>query len=60
MSVEDIAGRTSTAVGGVDETGALFDETAAAYRRLRIRTEELIVEMLVSNMREALRPFSRM
>jgi hypothetical protein len=60
MSMEDIAERTSTAVGGEDETGALFDETAAAYRKLRIRTEELMIEILVSNMREVLRPYSRM
>ena len=60
MSLEAVAERTSRTVGSDEDTGALFDETAGAYRRLRIRTEEVIVNLLVQNMREALRPYTRM
>ena len=59
MSVEDVADRTSSAVGSEEESGALFDETAEAYRRLRVRTEGFIQDMLVHNNREALRPYAR-
>ena len=59
MSVEDVAGRTSNSVGSSDETGALFDETAAAYRRLRIRSEGVMQDHLVHSIRESLRPYGR-
>ena len=59
MSVEDVAGRTSSVVGSDEDTGALFDETAAAFRRLRERTEALIQDLLIHNVREALRPYGR-
>ena len=59
MSLEDVADRTSSNVGTEEDTGALFDETAGAYRRLRIRTEGVIEEMLTYSVREALRPYSR-
>ena len=39
--------------------GALFDETAVAYRRLRVRSEDIITEMLTGDVREALRPYGR-
>ena len=59
MSVSDIAERTSMTVGSEKDSGGLFDETASAYRRLRIRTEEIIQEMLNYDIRESLRLYSR-
>lgn len=59
MSVEDVAERTSSTVGSEEDSGALFDETAGAYRRLRIRTEVLIQDMLIYSLRESLRPYGR-
>lgn len=59
MSVEDVADRTSSAVGSEEDNGALFDETAGAYRRLRVRTEGFIQDLLIQNSREALRPYGR-
>ncbi|KAI9829595.1 MAG: hypothetical protein M1819_006100 [Sarea resinae] len=59
MSFEDVAERTSSAVGSDSDSGALFDETAAAYKKLRVRAEGIIVDTLTYNVREALRPYSR-
>ncbi|CBF76557.1 RINT-1 family protein [Aspergillus nidulans FGSC A4] len=67
MSVADVASRTSSAINNTsgeisqDETpeGALFDETASAYRRLRQRSESIIISTLVSNVRSALKSYSR-
>ncbi|KAI9760861.1 MAG: hypothetical protein M1835_000086 [Candelina submexicana] len=59
MTVEDVAERTSSSVGSHDDSGALFDETAGAYKRLRIRSEGIIVDLLTHNNREALKPYSR-
>lgn len=59
MSVEDVAERTSNTVGSDEDSGALFDETAGAYRRLRVRTEGIIQDMLIYNLRESLRPYGR-
>lgn len=59
MSVEDVAERTSSAVGSEEDTGALFDETAGAYRRLRIRSEGIMQEMLIHSTRENLRPYGK-
>ena len=59
LSVEDVANRTSSSVGALDETGALFDETAAYYQRLRIRSEGLMQDHLVQSIRESLRPYGR-
>ncbi|KAK4549266.1 hypothetical protein LTR36_007725 [Oleoguttula mirabilis] len=61
--LQEIQQKTSSAVGD-DESereldGALFDETAAAYHRLRVRSEGIIVETLTYNIREALRPYGR-
>lgn len=65
MSVADVASRTSQAVNG-DNTaqggtpeGALFDETASAYRSLRLRSESIITSTLTSNARGALKQYSR-
>ncbi|KAL4885137.1 TIP-1 family-domain-containing protein [Aspergillus karnatakaensis] len=64
MSVADVASRTSPAVQrgqAHDETseGALFDETASAYRRLRMRSESIITSTLTNNVRSALKSYSR-
>lgn len=63
-SLQEIQSKTSAAVGqdnglASDQSGALFDETAEAYRRLRVRSEGIIVETLTYNIREALRPYTR-
>ncbi|KAI2866693.1 hypothetical protein CBS63078_5456 [Aspergillus niger] len=67
MSIADVASRTSQAVnnnhdrstGASSSEGALFDETASAYRRLRLRSESIITSTLTSNVRSALKPYSR-
>ena len=59
MSVEHIAQRTSNTVGSEEDTGALFDETAGAYRQLRMQTEDAIHNKLTANLRNALRPYGR-
>lgn len=72
MSVADVASRTSQAVadehghrssasGGhyTNPDGALFDETASAYRRLRLRSESIITSTVTSNTLSALKPYSR-
>ncbi|KAF1956460.1 RINT-1 family protein-like protein [Byssothecium circinans] len=57
MTVADVAERTSKAVGADTDGGALFDETAGWYSRLRIRSEKIITDTLNTNVREALRPY---
>ncbi|CAI7635781.1 unnamed protein product [Penicillium glandicola] len=66
MSVAEVASRTSPAVANNNSThtatssdGALFDETASAYRRLRLRSEAIITSTLSSNLLAALKPYSR-
>lgn len=61
MSIAELASRTSPAVnnsGGLD--GALFDETATAYRRLRLRSESIVASTLTANITSALKPYSRL
>ena len=58
--MDEVAGRTSNAIGTDDDSGALFDETAGWYSRLRIRSEKIIIDNLNSNVREALRPYRNM
>lgn len=60
MSVADVAERTSSAIGGDGDGGALFDETAGWYFRLRVRSEKIITDTLSNNVREALRPYRHM
>ncbi|KAF1988238.1 hypothetical protein K402DRAFT_374019 [Aulographum hederae CBS 113979] len=57
LSVEQIAAQTSSSVGTTSTEGALFDETAAAYNRLRVRSEGIIVDVLNNNVRESLRAY---
>lgn len=60
MSMEDVAERTSSTIGSQEDTGALFDETAGAYRRLRIRAEGILQDTLIHTLLQTLRPYSRM
>lgn len=61
--LQDIKQKTSAAVGDDESNGevqgGLFDETAASYQRLRVRSEAIIVETLTYNIREALRSYTR-
>lgn len=63
MSVAEVAQRTSQAVAevgqGRNSDGALFDETASAYRRLRLRSESVIVSTFSSEVQSSLRSYSR-
>ncbi|KAJ5093005.1 hypothetical protein N7456_008866 [Penicillium angulare] len=66
MSIAEVASRTSPAVNNngtsnTDDTsnGALFDETASAYRGLRLRSESIIASTLNSNINSAFKPYSR-
>jgi RAD50-interacting protein 1 len=59
-TISDLSSRTSSNLGdGSSSGGALFDETASAYNRLRSRTEDKIVETLKHQLKEALRPYTR-
>lgn len=60
MTTEEVAERTSSAVGSDGDFGALFDETAGEYRKLCVRTEEMMVDLLIKTMKDPLRPYSRM
>ncbi|KAI4204276.1 MAG: hypothetical protein LQ350_001256 [Teloschistes chrysophthalmus] len=59
MSVEHVADKTSSAVGNEAEQGALFDECAGSYRRLRIRTEGVLTDSFVQQVRDSLRPYGK-
>ncbi len=67
LSTKEVASRTSaTIVGGhgeesdvEDSVGGLFDETASAYRGLRILVENEITEALRSNVRGTLRIYTK-
>jgi hypothetical protein len=66
LSVAEVAQRTSPAVADnfhnaqtAMSDGALFDETASAYRRLRLRSEGIIISTLTSEVQSSLRPYSR-
>ncbi|KAL4810559.1 TIP-1 family-domain-containing protein [Aspergillus unguis] len=67
MSVADVASRTSSAINSGSEVnspnenpeGALFDETASAYRRLRLRSESIITSTVTNNVRTALKAYTR-
>lgn len=67
LSTKEVASKTSaTIVAGSGEDldaetgdGALFDETESAYRGLRILVENEMAEALRSNVRAALRPYTK-
>lgn len=60
MTVQDVANKTSSAVISGDDDGALFDETAGAYKLLQERTEEMIVAHISNSVFEELKAYSRM
>lgn len=64
--ISDIASKTSATLEtgedadmGGTATGALFDETATAYARLRSRSEEVLMNTVTSAFRDQLRPYAR-
>ncbi|KAL9059413.1 MAG: hypothetical protein Q9206_001486 [Seirophora lacunosa] len=59
MSVAHVADKTSSTVGSDDGGGALFDETAGAYRRLRVRAEGIMTDHFVQNVRNSLKAYGR-
>ncbi|KAF4556290.1 RINT-1 / TIP-1-like protein [Elsinoe fawcettii] len=63
LSMGQIAAKTNANVAqgvGLGELqGALFDETAASYRTLRTRSEQVVVDTVNYDLRGALRPYSR-
>ena len=59
ISIEHVAQRISSTVGSEEDIGALFDETAGAYRQLRVQTEDALQDKLIVNIRNALRPYGR-
>lgn len=65
LTVEDVASKTSTTIAPVGEAartgddGALFDETAASYRRLKERADAEILRALDRDVRNSLAAFSR-
>ena len=58
-STLDIVKRTASNIDFEQDTGALFDETAGSYHRLRVKTEEVMQESLIYDVRESLRPYLR-
>lgn len=64
LPTASIAARTSSTLTAPDDlavpTGALFDETASAYMRLRERAESLLASALITSTRDALRPYTRL
>lgn len=60
MTMSDISSRTSNTLENEDtSSGALFDETAAAYAGVRNRTEDFMLNTLSTSLREAMHPYAR-
>jgi len=66
LTTSEVASRTSAIIkqtndpdAGETDGGALFDETATAYRRLRLKAEEQINELLINAITTSLRPYSK-
>ncbi|KAI5801476.1 TIP-1 family-domain-containing protein [Peziza echinospora] len=59
LTIQDIADKTSSAVVSGEDDGALFDETAGAYKTLQHRTEEMIIHHIANSVIEELRAYSR-
>lgn len=57
MSYDQVKDRTSSAVGTEEDSGALFDETIAAYSARRKRAEEFLSEALADSHRKTLRAY---
>jgi hypothetical protein len=66
MSIAEVAQRTSQTVTENNLTnkshmseGALFDETASAYRRLRMRSESILISTFSAEVQSSLKSYSR-
>lgn len=63
LTMMDIAAKTSASISTEDQPaevqGALFDETASSYHRLRVRSETVLVDAIVYDVRVALRPYTK-
>ena len=61
MTLAKVAEVTSSSLGTEDGelNGAMFDETAAAYQRLRVRCETIIMEVVGNQVRQFLQPYTR-
>lgn len=65
LSMEDVAAKTSSTIkatnedGGPRDEGALFDETATSYRRLKERAEAEILRALERDVRNGMVAFTR-
>ncbi|KAE9986810.1 hypothetical protein EG327_004112 [Venturia inaequalis] len=61
MTVAQVREATSNTVGtdDGDVSGALFDETAQSYSKLRVRCEGLITDLLTYNVRQNLTAYTR-
>ncbi|KAH0026814.1 hypothetical protein KCU78_g4225, partial [Aureobasidium melanogenum] len=63
LNMAEIAAKTNAAINNAGENeeleGALFEQTAASYRRLRVRSEEVICDTLIYHLRDVLRPYGR-
>lgn len=59
---QEVQRRTSSALGSSDDNGglkgALFDETAASYHRLRVRSETVMTDTITYDIRQALKSFT--
>jgi hypothetical protein len=60
-SWQEVQQKTSSALGVAESEGALqgalFDETAASYHRLRVRSESILVDTMTYDIRQALKPY---
>lgn len=68
LTVAQVAARTSSSLNSDPstpsgeeefESGALFDETASAYSRIRSRTESIMSELLNNNVRQSVAPYTK-
>jgi RAD50-interacting protein 1 len=68
LTVAEVAAKTSTSLNSGPstpageeefESGALFDETASAYARIRTRTEGIMSELLNNNVRQSVVPYTK-
>jgi hypothetical protein len=60
MNLQEVASVTSNAVVNGDEDGALFDETVGSYKRVRSRTEEMIINLVLGTIKDELKAYTKM
>lgn len=58
MSFDEVKGRTSSAMGEVEQDGALFDEMIAAYAQRRKAAQDLLVSALANSHSKAFRDYA--